>query len=562
MFRWLSRSLATRLYVLLGLSGLVALSTAAFALWALSSYEAEVRNIHRAGAVAWRAERVNGRVMGAVADSRLLYFAQPGADAAKAAASLHDNLTQLQAEMAAWAALVPANERPGFNELARVVDEFVRFRTEVARAGVEEGPPAANLLGNNEANRTNRKALNALLDKAAKAAEEDSSAAAEGAIAYAGQLSSLLLLLVCVSLAVLGAVLALTVRRTILDPLVGATSGITAMAGGRLDRPVPGVNRADEIGVLAGAAESLRGNLSHAAELEREARAQNEARLQRAETYAAAVGSFRQEVDGAMAELSQAARAVDGAAAALRKTSERTATAGGAAAEAADSTAQEVRTVAAAAEQMASAVQEIARQTGEATQVAAAAAQAAQESDRTMQSLTEAAARIGDVVKLIGDIAGQTNLLALNATIEAARAGEAGKGFAVVASEVKTLANQTARATEEIASQITAMRQATGAAVEAIGSIAGTIAEVDRISGSIAAAVEEQGAATREIARAAAAAARGTTEVARRNEEVRSAAGESQGEVAALAEAAGTLQARNTSLRGAVDGFLSRIGNG
>ncbi|MFC4169802.1 methyl-accepting chemotaxis protein [Pseudoroseomonas aestuarii] len=560
MIGWLSRSLATRLYVLLGLSALVALVTASFAMWALSSYRVEVQATQRTGAIAWRVERVNGRVMEAVSDSRLLYFAQPGSDAEKAAASLRRALAGLQAEMEAWQALLRPEELPAFHELSRITGEFVRFRTEVARVGVETGPPAANAMGNNEANRANRRALNEMLDRAAKSAEAQSEHAAREAIAYADRLSAMLLALVCTGLAILGATLIVTIRRSILRPLSAATGGIANMAAGDLGQPVPGASRPDEIGVLAGAAESLRENLRHAEGVEQQAREAAEARLRRAEAYATAVSDFRQEVDAAMAGLSQAAGAVESASATLRGVADRTARAGGAAASAADGTSQEVRTVAAAAEQMASAVQEIARQTAEATQVTAGAAEAARRSDQTVQGLTEAAARIGDVVKLIGDIAGQTNLLALNATIEAARAGEAGKGFAVVASEVKNLAGQTARATEEISSQITAMRQATGAAVEAISGIAGTIAEVDRISGSIAAAVEQQGAATREIARAAAAAAQGTGEVAQRSGEVRGAAGEAQQEVGRLSEAAASLQQRNTTLRSAVDGFLLRIG--
>ncbi|WP_157136290.1 methyl-accepting chemotaxis protein, partial [Teichococcus cervicalis] len=166
--------------------------------------------------------------------------------------------------------------------------------------------------------------------------------------------------------------------------------------------------------------------------------------------------------------------------------------------------------VAAAAEQLAGSIAEINRRVSEGAQVAQRAVTAAGASDTTVAGLAAAADRIGDVVRLIADIAGQTNLLALNATIEAARAGEAGKGFAVVASEVKTLASQTARATEEIGAQIGAMRGATAEAVAAVRGIAEAVARMGEVTAAIAAAVEEQGAATREIARNAAAAAQGT----------------------------------------------------
>ncbi|MCW3474392.1 methyl-accepting chemotaxis protein [Limobrevibacterium gyesilva] len=172
-----------------------------------------------------------------------------------------------------------------------------------------------------------------------------------------------------------------------------------------------------------------------------------------------------------------------------------------------------VQAVAASAEELAHSVEEIARQVAESAVIAGQAVSEAEATDRCVTGLSEAAARIGDVVKLIGDIAGRTNLLALNATIEAARAGEAGRGFAVVANEVKTLATQTAKATGEIAAQITAMQGATGQAVTALRSIAATIQRMNEIATAIAGAVEEQGAATQEIARAVQQAAAGTAEV-------------------------------------------------
>jgi methyl-accepting chemotaxis protein len=219
----------------------------------------------------------------------------------------------------------------------------------------------------------------------------------------------------------------------------------------------------------------------------------------------------------------------------------------------------DVQSVAAAAEEMAASVTEIARRVGEAAEVAGQAVAEARATDTTVQGLSDAATRIGDVVRLIGDIAGQTNLLALNATIEAARAGEAGKGFAVVASEVKSLAGQTAKATEEIGRQIAEMQQATAQAVSAIRGIGATVARTSEIATTIAAAVEEQGAATQEIARSAAQVAEATQTVAQRIESVRSAAEATGGSAGAMRDDSGQLASQATVLREKAGGFLKAV---
>jgi methyl-accepting chemotaxis protein len=219
----------------------------------------------------------------------------------------------------------------------------------------------------------------------------------------------------------------------------------------------------------------------------------------------------------------------------------------------------DVQSVAAAAEQMAASITEITRRVGESAEVAGRAVQEAQATDETMRGLSDSAARIGDVVRLIGDIAGQTNLLALNATIEAARAGEAGKGFAVVASEVKNLAGQTARATEEIGQQIAGMQAATGRAVEAIRGIGATVERTAEIATAIAAAVEEQGAATQEIARSAAQVAEATGTVSQRIGLVRQVAAETGEAAGGMLGAVETLAGQSDVLRDRSATFLKAI---
>ena len=221
-----------------------------------------------------------------------------------------------------------------------------------------------------------------------------------------------------------------------------------------------------------------------------------------------------------------------------------------------------VQTVASAAEELSHSISEIARQVAKSSQVAAAAVRQAGETSDTMRTLAEAADRIGEVVRLINDIASQTNLLALNATIEAARAGEAGKGFAVVASEVKSLANQTARATEDIKNQVTEIQTAAARAVEAIGSIDTTIREIDEIGSAIAAAVEEQGAATGEIARNVQQAAAGTAQVSSNIAGVNEAVSETGRTADSVLAGAQELSRQSESLRQHFDGFMREVAKG
>jgi methyl-accepting chemotaxis protein len=278
--------------------------------------------------------------------------------------------------------------------------------------------------------------------------------------------------------------------------------------------------------------------------------ATEQARL--ADTFEREVGRVVQAVAESAERLQASAGALSGAAATSREEAAAVAEAGGRAH-------GEVQSVAAAAEEMAASVTEIARRVGEAAEVAGRAVTEARATDATVQGLSDAAARIGDVVRLIGDIAGQTNLLALNATIEAARAGEAGKGFAVVASEVKSLAGQTAKATEEIAAQIGQMQQATAQAVAAIRGIGATVEKTSDIATAIAAAVEEQGAATQEIARSATKVAEATETVAIRIESVRGAAEATGGSAEEMRADSGTLAGQATTLRDKADAFLRAV---
>ncbi len=271
-----------------------------------------------------------------------------------------------------------------------------------------------------------------------------------------------------------------------------------------------------------------------------------------ADTFEADIGAVVNSVAAAAAQMQQSARSLTEAAAESGREAM-------AVSEAGTQANADVQAVAAAAEEMAASVEEITRRVAEAADVARRAVAEAKATDSTVRGLAEAASRIGDVVRLIGEIAGQTNLLALNATIEAARAGEAGKGFAVVASEVKNLAGQTAKATEEIGRQIAEMQGATTQAVDAIRAIGTTVDRTSDIATAIAAAVEQQGATTREIARSAAQVAQATDTVARRIEGIRSAADTTGTSAGAVLEASGALAGDADTLRTRADGFLRAV---
>jgi len=262
--------------------------------------------------------------------------------------------------------------------------------------------------------------------------------------------------------------------------------------------------------------------------------------------------NMKQVVDTVASAATELQSTAQGMESTAQSTSRQATTVAGAAEEASAN----VQTVASAAEELSSSISEISRQVAQSTQIAGAAVAEVDGANEKVQGLAEAANKIGEVVALITDIADQTNLLALNATIEAARAGEAGKGFAVVASEVKNLANATAKATEEISSQIGGIQSATQDAVHAIGSIGGTITQMNEIASTIAAAVEEQGAATQEIARNVEQAASGTTEVTTNITDVTQAANETGHSAHDVLGAAGELSKQAEVLGSEMDSFI------
>jgi len=290
------------------------------------------------------------------------------------------------------------------------------------------------------------------------------------------------------------------IARGITRPVVQLTSSIAKLANRELDIAIPGVQRRDELGVMARAVEIFRQNAIAADALVAAQTADRTAKERRQIAMDRHTQDFGTSIVGVMGGLTTSADGMRKAAGSMADAASSVRTGANTTAEGAAHSSHQLTSVAAAIEEMTSSVAEIARQASTTSQMTRAAVQRAEVSQSTMQGLSDSTARIGDVVRLISDIASQTNLLALNATIEAARAGEAGKGFAVVAAEVKALATQTANATSEIGAQIEAVRNATLESVSVMADVAQIIGKLDEVSIVIAAAVEQQSATTREIA--------------------------------------------------------------
>lgn len=270
---------------------------------------------------------------------------------------------------------------------------------------------------------------------------------------------------------------------------------------------------------------------------------------------------FKESMSGVVGSLSETVQSLESTADVLGRSASETASRSQTVAAAAEEASANTQTVAAASEELTASIAEISRQVTDANEVASRAASTAQTATQTVTSLARSADEIGEIVSLIRDVAGQTNLLALNATIEAARAGEAGKGFSVVASEVKNLANQTAKATEDIAGRISQIQSKTRESVDAIGAISGIISRVSEVSNSIAAAVEEQSASTSEISRNVQEAAAGTRDVSTNIAGVSAGANETGEAASKVAEASQAMSREMLRLQGEVETFLEQITN-
>ena len=395
-------------------------------------------------------------------------------------------------------------------------------------------------------------ALGQQMGGAAQAAATETSARSQSSLSI-----SLAALALCTGLAIFSFFM---IERRIAAPMTAMTLSMRRLAEGDKTVEIVGATRRDEIGAMAQAVQVFKDN---ALAIERmndeQAALKRQAESEKREALETLADRFETSVQGVVAAISAAASQMQNTAEAMTATAAETSRQATIVGSAADEASTNVETVATASEELSASITEISRQVAQASSIAGKAADESRQTDTTVNGLTAAAHKIGEVVQLIQEIASQTNLLALNATIEAARAGEAGKGFAVVASEVKSLATQTARATEDIKAQIGTIQGETQNAVGAIQHIGGTINTINEIATAIAAAVEEQGAATQEIARNIQQAAVGTGKVSANIGGVADAAGETGAAADQVLASASDLAHQSERLRSEVDNFLATV---
>ncbi|MGE0415645.1 MAG: methyl-accepting chemotaxis protein [Acetobacteraceae bacterium] len=512
--------IAMRLFGILGLLSL----TAALAGWAgiraSQIYGRKVAAMELASDRAIIGEQINGLIYAVVMDSRGVYFAPNPATIEKFGKPLLKNLDRIRELTDRWTSLFGADAGALLDDCQSRIREFIALRTDMVEAARRDGAQAAEKMGNNDANRSNRQALNRAVMALAKRNAEEIDRIGDGLRSFQHLMTTAMPVAMATIIGIVVLLAFLLVVRGITRPIVGMTKAMHALAQGRIDVPIPATRRNDEIGQMAAALEVFRKHaddnriLTEARERER-----NEAELQKLIALRDMAEKIEHTTEDAMSDIGHRNELMTAAARAMLEVTERTGQSTRSAAEASSVAASNAQTIASAAEELATSINEINREIGRSTVIITQAVDAGDQTRRTIDALTNKVSSISTVVDLIRDIAAQTNLLALNATIEAARAGDSGKGFAVVASEVKQLADQTAKSTEEIGRHITEFNLATSNAVAAVARIESTIDEIRTVSGTIAQAVGNQGPTTQAIARGVADTATAVEEMTARNDE-------------------------------------------
>ncbi|WP_339038483.1 methyl-accepting chemotaxis protein [Bradyrhizobium symbiodeficiens] len=553
-------TLAAKLYAIFAL---FALLTAAMAM--LSDYNSRrgadlTSAIETANAAALNVERVNSLVYAVVMESRGVYMSTEPAVVKKYGEGLLKFNAQILDVVKRWETIVKADDAEQFATFKKRIEQFVEFRKELVRRGIEINAAAGREWGDNDANRAVRSALNKDLEALSKV--------------YAGRakqiaretetnrtLSFVLTCLggVALALVVIGIII---IARSVARPLATITATIKQVADGAENVVVPHSDRADEIGALARAIQVFQEAMGRNRNLASEVSQGSAAREERARHIEQSVEEFRGAIGAIMRGLSDNASTMRQTAQTITRVTADASSRAGTAANATEQASHNVTAVAGAAEELSASVVEIGRQVRQSAGAVEQTGQRTEKSISEIESLAAATQRIDGVLNLIQAIAEQTNLLALNATIEAARAGEAGRGFAVVAHEVKALAGQTAKATAEISENVAMIQASTRNAVDAVREIGGAVREINEITSAIAGAIGQQDAATREISSNAQSAAQGNETLVANITSLRDAIGETDTAASSVLTAAGSLTETADTLSREVEKFFQNLRSG
>jgi methyl-accepting chemotaxis protein len=503
----------------------------------------------RAGVITYR---------NAIREHMLAETAEEKQAAEKTLATVVDGNSKIRREYETL--ITSAEERALYNEWVGLWERYKKGTEEVmalSRKSVGKMSHEAHELNSNTVNKIGVEA-DAVLKKDIELNNEGAGKAARDAADHYS--SALVMLAAVLGVAVIiGVAVGLYMVRDVSRGIASIVAPMQALGAGDLSAEVPHQGEKTEIGSMADSLQVFKEALIAKKAADEAAARDAEAKIERGRRVDGITREFEAMIGEIVNTVSSASTQLEASAGTLTATAERSRELTTAVAAASEEASTNVQSVASATEEMASSINEISRQVQDSARMAGEAVDQARQTNDRVGELSKAAARIGDVVELINTIAGQTNLLALNATIEAARAGEAGRGFAVVASEVKTLAEQTAKATGEIGQQIGGIQAATQESVEAIQQISGTIEKLSEISSAIAAAVEEQGAATQEISRNVQQAAHGTLQVSSNITDVQRGASETGSASSQVLSAAQSLSGDSNRLKIEVGKFLNSV---
>jgi methyl-accepting chemotaxis protein len=553
-------TLANKLYAIFAL---FALLTAAIAM--LSDYNsrrgAELTTaIETANAAALNVERVNSLVYAVVMESRGVYMSTEPAVVKKYGEGLLKFNAQILDVVKRWETIVKADDAEQFATFKKRIEQFVEFRKELVRRGVEINAAAGREWGDNDANRAVRSALNKDLEALSKVYSERARQ-----IAHETETNRILsFVLTCLAgvalaLVVIGIVI---IARSIARPLSAITATIKQVADGAENVVVPHSHRADEIGALARAIQIFQDAMARNRNLASQVSQDSAAREERARHIEQSVDAFREAIGAIMRGLSDNASVMRETAQTITRVTADASSRAGTAANATEQASHNVTAVAGAAEELSASVVEIGRQVRQSASAVEQTGQRTEKSIAEIESLAAATQRIDGVLSLIQAIAEQTNLLALNATIEAARAGDAGRGFAVVAHEVKALAGQTAKATADISENVSMIQSSTRNAVDAVREIGGAVREINDVTSAIAGAIGQQDAATREISSNAQSAAQGNETLVANISSLRDAIGETDTAASSVLRAASSVTETAETLSCEVEKFFQNLRSG